>query len=101
MDDVDNGIKMLVEAIAEAQYKVENGVTSTPVRSTSPNKYQTHKGLLLAAEETNGGEKGLAVETDDSINSGYTADTSNVQPSWYKSPVTNRPSKLIHYMYMY
>ncbi|XP_019853177.1 PREDICTED: uncharacterized protein LOC109582724 [Amphimedon queenslandica] len=94
MDGVDSGIKMLVEAIAEAQSTSarNTGITSTPLRQSA---LPTSCGVLSLEKEvgdissmsTGGrGENGnYDSGGDSSMNSGYNGDTSAL-PGEFNSP---------------
>lgn len=109
MDGVDSGIKMLVEAIAEAQSTAarNTGITSTPLRQSA---IPTGCGVLSLEKEagdisnmsTGGrGENGnYDSGGDSSMNSGYNGDTSAL-PGEFTSPpkAGNQPGlnfKLLH-----
>ena len=97
MEGVDSGIKMLVEAIAEAQSTSarNTGITSTPLRQSaippSCRVLSSEKGLLTAGDISNistggRGENGnYDSGGDSSINSGYNGDTSAL-PGDFNSP---------------
>ena len=99
MDQVDSGIKMLVEAIAEAQSSATNGspqctgITSTPLRQSVPTAHSLETSITMSPAPVLGNvSAGEARENgneesggDSSINSGYNGDTSAL-PGDFNSP---------------